>query len=53
MDDVVKAFEDQVETVLRRMIDDFGYIERGNRDFHPTPYSSRPGGGVHRAGAWT
>lgn len=40
IDDVIKAFEDQVETVLARMIDDFSYIERGNRDFHPTPYSS-------------
>ncbi len=40
MDQVLEAFEAQVGLMLEKMIDDFHYIELGNRDFHPTPFSS-------------
>lgn len=40
MEEVVEAFEQQVRHMLGRMIKDFHLIERGNRDHHPTPYSS-------------
>ena len=40
MDQVLEAFEAQVGLMVERMIGDFGYIEKGNRDYHPTPYSS-------------
>ncbi len=40
MDDVIEAFRAQTEHMVKRMIDDFHVIEAGNRDIHPTPFSS-------------
>ena len=40
MDDLVAAFKKQVEYMVARMMTDLRVIERGNRDFHPTPFSS-------------
>ncbi|PKN43934.1 MAG: formate acetyltransferase, partial [Deltaproteobacteria bacterium HGW-Deltaproteobacteria-17] len=40
MDEVVDAFRAQVEFMVQRMVDDFHIVEAGNRDFHPTPFSS-------------
>jgi len=40
MDDIVAAFKAQVNFMAGRMIDDLKIIEQGNRDFHPTPFSS-------------
>lgn len=40
MDAVVEAFRQQVYYMLDRMIDDFHVVEKGNRDYHPTPFSS-------------
>jgi len=37
---VVDAFQAQVEHMVRRMVSDLEVIERGNRDYHPTPFSS-------------
>jgi pyruvate formate-lyase/glycerol dehydratase family glycyl radical enzyme len=37
---VVDAFREQVEFMVARMIDDLYVIEKGNRDYHPTPLSS-------------
>ncbi len=37
---VVHAFRVQVEYMVGRLINDMQVIERGNRDFHPTPFSS-------------
>lgn len=38
--DVTEAFQKQVGHMVGRMIDDLQVIEKGNRDFHPTPFSS-------------
>lgn len=40
MDDVLAAFETQVDFMVARMLRDFAIVERANRDFHPTPFSS-------------
>ena len=40
MDQVIDAFKTQVDFMVDRMIGDFRVIEKGNRDFHPTPFSS-------------
>ncbi len=40
MEQVVNAFRDQVEYMVSRMVDDIQVIERGNRDYHPTPLQS-------------
>jgi pyruvate formate-lyase/glycerol dehydratase family glycyl radical enzyme len=40
IDAVVDAFRRQVEHMVDRMIGDFRVVETGNRDYHPTPFSS-------------
>lgn len=40
MDAVMEAFTAQVNHMVGRMIDDMHVVEAGNRDFHPTPFSS-------------
>jgi len=40
MDDVVAAFRAQVDHMVDRLVRDITIIERANRDFHPTPFSS-------------
>ena len=40
IDQVIDAFRVQVEYMVARMIDDLQVIEKGNRDYHPTPLSS-------------
>jgi pyruvate-formate lyase len=40
IEDVIGAFTTQVEHMVSRMVDDIGIIDVGNRDFHPTPFSS-------------
>ena len=40
IEQVMDAFRIQVETVVARMIKGLQAMERGNRDFHPTPLSS-------------
>lgn len=40
MDDVLSSFRAQVEFMASRLIRDIRIIEEGNRDFHPTPFSS-------------
>ena len=40
MDAVIDAFRRQVDYVTDRMIRDFRVVETGNRDYHPTPFSS-------------
>jgi len=40
MDDVMGAFKTQVEHMVERLVRDIRVIERANRDFHPTPFSS-------------
>ncbi|MBC7247451.1 MAG: formate acetyltransferase [Actinobacteria bacterium] len=40
MDDVIAAFRRQVDTMVDRMVGDFQVVEMGNRDYHPTPFSS-------------
>ena len=40
MDAVTGAFRRQVEHMVERMIKDFRVVETGNRDYHPTPFSS-------------
>lgn len=37
---VIDAFKLQVQTMVGRMIKDLQIMEKGNRDFHPTPLSS-------------
>ncbi len=39
-DDVMAAFKTQVGHMVGRMIADLQVIEKGNRDHHPTPFSS-------------
>lgn len=38
--DVIDVFKIQVEDGVPRLIDDIQVIEKGNKDFHPTPFSS-------------
>ncbi len=40
MDAVMDAFAIQVNHMADRMIDDLKILETGNRDYHPTPFSS-------------
>ncbi len=40
MEQVFEAFRTQVEYMVRRLIGDIQVIERGNRAYHPTPFSS-------------
>jgi pyruvate formate-lyase/glycerol dehydratase family glycyl radical enzyme len=40
MDAVIGAFRLQVENMVERMMRDFQVVETGNRDYHPTPFSS-------------
>ncbi|NPV60484.1 MAG: formate acetyltransferase [Actinobacteria bacterium] len=40
MDEVIAAFRSQVERMVDRMVADFRVVEAGNREFHPTPFSS-------------
>jgi len=40
IDQVIDAFREQIEFMVGRMIYDLQVIEKGNRDYHPTPLSS-------------
>lgn len=40
MDAIMDAFATQVNHMAGRMIDDMHIVEKGNRDYHPTPFSS-------------
>ncbi|MBW2636849.1 MAG: formate acetyltransferase [Deltaproteobacteria bacterium] len=40
MADVIDAFTEQIEYMVARLIRDMQVIEGGNRDYHPTPFSS-------------
>jgi formate C-acetyltransferase len=40
IDQVIEAFRVQVEYMVKRMIGDLQVIEKGNCDYHPTPFSS-------------
>jgi len=40
IEQVIEAFRAQVEFMVRRMIADLKVMEQGNRDYHPTPFSS-------------
>ena len=40
IEQVIDAFQMQVEYMVARMINDLQVIEKGNRDYHPTPFSS-------------
>ncbi|MCU0575206.1 MAG: formate acetyltransferase [Desulfobacterota bacterium] len=40
MDDVIEAFRIQVDHMVRRLIKDIQVMEKANRDYHPTPFSS-------------
>ena len=40
IDQVIEAFQAQVEHIVARMIGDLQVIEKGNTDYHPTPFSS-------------
>ncbi|MGB2798716.1 MAG: pyruvate formate lyase family protein [Dehalococcoidia bacterium] len=40
IEQVIEAFQTQVEYMVARMIGDLQVIEKGNRDYHPTPLSS-------------
>ncbi len=40
MAEVMDAFQIQVNHMVGRMVADLKIVERGNRDFHPTPFSS-------------
>jgi len=40
IDGVIEAFRGQVEYMVARMIGDLQVIEKGNKDYHPTPLSS-------------
>jgi len=40
MEAVMNAFTIQVNHMVKRMIDDLRILEKGNRDYHPTPFSS-------------
>jgi pyruvate formate-lyase/glycerol dehydratase family glycyl radical enzyme len=40
IDQLIEAFRAQVEHMVARFVGDMQVIERGNRDYHPTPFSS-------------
>ncbi len=40
VEDLILAFRAQVSRMVDRFITDIQVIERGNRDYHPTPFSS-------------
>lgn len=40
MDDVIEAFRTQLNHRVDRMVGDFHMVEKGNMDYHPTPFSS-------------
>jgi pyruvate formate-lyase/glycerol dehydratase family glycyl radical enzyme len=40
MADVKEAFEAQLASVVGRLMRDLGALERANRDYHPTPFTS-------------
>jgi pyruvate formate-lyase/glycerol dehydratase family glycyl radical enzyme len=40
IEQVTGAFQTQVEYMVGRMVSDLQVVERGNRDYHPTPLSS-------------
>jgi pyruvate formate-lyase/glycerol dehydratase family glycyl radical enzyme len=40
IDQVIEAFRTQVDFMVARMIGDLQMMEKGNRDYHPTPFSS-------------
>ena len=40
IEDVKQAFQKQVDHMVDRLVKDIQVIEKGNRDFHPTPFSS-------------
>ncbi|MCX6000960.1 MAG: pyruvate formate lyase family protein, partial [Chloroflexi bacterium] len=40
IDDVIEAFTAQVNEVTGRLVQDIQVVEKGNRDYHPTPFSS-------------
>jgi len=40
VEQVLDAFQTQVEYMVARMVSDLQVIEKGNRDYHPTPLSS-------------
>jgi len=40
IEDVIQAFKEQVEEGVSRLIDDLRAIEAGNKNYHPTPFSS-------------
>lgn len=40
IDELLDAFRLQVEHLVQKLIADIQVIEKGNRDFHPTPFSS-------------
>jgi formate C-acetyltransferase len=40
IDDVIEAFREQVGFITERMVEDLRVVEKGNRDFHPTPFTS-------------
>ena len=38
--DVIQAFTEQVNFIAGRLVTDIQVLEKGNRDYHPTPFSS-------------
>jgi len=40
IEQVAGAFQTQVESMVTRMVSDLQVVEKGNRDYHPTPLSS-------------
>lgn len=40
IEQLIDAFRVQVEHMVSRFVNDMQVIERGNRDYHPTPFSS-------------
>lgn len=40
IEQVIEAFRTQVDFMVARMIGDLQMMEKGNRDYHPTPFSS-------------
>jgi formate C-acetyltransferase len=40
MEQVLGAFQAQLEHMVARMVSDLQVVEKGNRDYHPTPLSS-------------
>jgi formate C-acetyltransferase len=40
IDEIIAAFKIEVEKMVGRLVADLHTIEKGNKDFHPTPFSS-------------